>query len=254
VEDLANRVIFENRLVHIHFIESEKQTQLPLRTQSARQGWLRIIEIADFDWSPCGGTHCRQTGEVGLIKVRRWEKSKKRVRVEFYCGWRALRDYRWKNRVLYELSRLYSSNEHGVAKAAERNHSRQQDLRKRLARMEDTLLAAKAERFLRQSTARNGIQVVCDILEEEESQNAKELARRIVEGDSKRVVLLGIRGERPSLLFTCSDDFSHDMRDWIRMVAPFIQGRGGGNAKQAQAGGCREEGLEQALNKAQELL
>ena len=51
------------------------------------------MEIDNIDFSPCGGTHLRQTGEIGLIKIRKWEKYKGNIRLEFVCGNRALSLY-----------------------------------------------------------------------------------------------------------------------------------------------------------------
>ena len=44
---------------------------------------IRVIEIEDFDWSPCGGTHAARTGQVGLIAVRSYERAKKMTRLAF---------------------------------------------------------------------------------------------------------------------------------------------------------------------------
>jgi alanyl-tRNA synthetase len=47
---------------------------------------VRVVEIADFDWSPCGGTHATSTGEVGLIVVRASERAKRMVRIHLLAG------------------------------------------------------------------------------------------------------------------------------------------------------------------------
>src|SRR5437762_6432782 len=64
--DLANRIVWEDRPVRIYHVTKEESAQLPLRRDSARAGELRVIEIEDFDLSPCGGTHAQRTGEVGI--------------------------------------------------------------------------------------------------------------------------------------------------------------------------------------------
>src|ERR1044071_5731016 len=68
--DLANRIIWEDRAVHIRQVTKEEAASLPLRKDSAREGELRLIEIEGFDLTPCGGTHAGRTGEVGLIAAR----------------------------------------------------------------------------------------------------------------------------------------------------------------------------------------
>jgi misacylated tRNA(Ala) deacylase len=40
-------------------------------------GQVRLIEIAGFDLQPCGGTHVRNTGEIGAVRVTQIEKKGK---------------------------------------------------------------------------------------------------------------------------------------------------------------------------------
>ena len=254
VEDLANQMVFENRPIKIHFIDSADQDQMPIRKRSRLPGRLRIIEVADFDWSPCGGTHCRHAGEVGIIKVRRWERVRKQARVEFYCGKRALHDYRWKNRAIYRLSRLYSIADQEVVFAAEAQSEREQALRKSLSEMQHASLAAEADRLAQMSQDRKGIGIISEILGEDRQREAKELARNLIRDSQDRLVLLGVRGEQPALVFARSENLPYDMHKWIQEAAPFIKGRGGGSPQLAQAGGTQEKGLHEALERALEWL
>ena len=63
----------------------------------AERDELRLIEVADFDLSACGGTHVNATGQIGSILLRKTEKTRQGMRVEFVCGGRAVaaarRDY-----------------------------------------------------------------------------------------------------------------------------------------------------------------
>ena len=73
-EECANEIIFDNRPVKCYFVEGEEELKgLNLRKVLEKTGKIRIIEVEDFDFSACGGTHCRATGEVGLIKITKWE-------------------------------------------------------------------------------------------------------------------------------------------------------------------------------------
>ncbi len=247
VEDLANQVLFENRSIHIRFIDSAAQNQFPVRKLSARSGEVRIVEIDDFDYSPCGGTHCRNTAEIGLIKIRKWERAKKQARVEFYCGGRALRDYRWKNRAVYRLSRLFSVTDTQILEAARQMQDREAVARKRIAQVEDQLLELEGQLLLQKCDRRGGLELICKIFTGRHVKELKALAGKISRDGTARIVLFGLRAERPALVFACSRDVPFDMSQWIAEVAPLIEGRGGGQAWQAQAGGDRVEGLDQAL-------
>jgi alanyl-tRNA synthetase len=250
VEDVANRIIIECRPVRVHLVDARRQSEFPLRKPSDRKGTLRIVEISDFDFSACGGTHCRSAGEVGLIKIRRWERAKKRARVEFYCGGRAFRDYRWKNRAVYRLSRLFSRPDREVVEAAREHLEREEGLRKRLVEGQDRYLESEAARLLAGAQEVRGIRVVRRVLTGMDMGAVRELARKLVQDGEKRLALLGLAGESPALVFARSEDLPWHMGDWIRKAAPLIAGRGGGSPRHAQARGSRSEGLEAALDDA----
>ena len=71
-------------------MDDEGVKRFALRKPPKFTGRIRIVEIPDWDVSACGGTHTRRTGEVGVIKIVRWEKVRGNLRFEFLCGARAL--------------------------------------------------------------------------------------------------------------------------------------------------------------------
>nr|MDQ3805510.1 alanyl-tRNA editing protein [Acidobacteriota bacterium] len=73
--DRANEIIWDDRPVRVHRVTPDEAARLPLRKDSAREGELRVVEIEGFDFSPCGGTHARSTGEVGCVVARQWERA-----------------------------------------------------------------------------------------------------------------------------------------------------------------------------------
>ncbi|HJX87060.1 MAG TPA: alanyl-tRNA editing protein, partial [Gemmatimonadales bacterium] len=85
----ANRIVTENRPVEVSFEEAASAEGL--RKASEREGTLRVVSIRDLDRSACGGTHVRTTGEIGPVFIRRLERVRKTVRLEFLCGERAVR-------------------------------------------------------------------------------------------------------------------------------------------------------------------
>jgi alanyl-tRNA synthetase len=101
-EERANALVCENRPVCASF--DDATTATGLRKASDRVGEIRIVTIEGIDKSACGGTHVRSTGEIGPVVIRHVEKTKKLVRVEFICGFRALRRARADFNALSALS------------------------------------------------------------------------------------------------------------------------------------------------------
>lgn len=103
-EARANVVIVENRSVSIGFEENPDG----LRKASERTGPLRIVSIEGLDKSACGGTHVKQTGEIGALLLRKAEKIRGNTRVEFVCGSMAVRRARMDFELLTAAGRAFS--------------------------------------------------------------------------------------------------------------------------------------------------
>ena len=85
-------IVAAARRVAVRFEEAAEADGL--RKASERRGTLRIVAIEGIDKSACGGTHVRSTSEIGLIQIRKLDKIRGNVRLEFVCGDRALRRVR----------------------------------------------------------------------------------------------------------------------------------------------------------------
>src|SRR5262249_35567530 len=65
-ENLANEVVFDDREIRTHLLTPDQALTMPLRKESFVTDCVRVVEIDEFDFSPCGGTHAVRTGEVGM--------------------------------------------------------------------------------------------------------------------------------------------------------------------------------------------
>ena len=107
VEEKANEIIVQNRPVEISFEDAEQAEGL--RKASERTGTIRIITIRDLDRSACGGTHVRATGEIGSLLIRKVERVRRGLRLEFLCGSRAHRRARADYDLITRLANDFSA-------------------------------------------------------------------------------------------------------------------------------------------------
>jgi len=87
-----NALIAESQLVAPRWITDEELAAKPeiVRTMSVKpptgMGKVRLVEISGLDLQPCGGTHIRNTSEIGPIAVSKIEnkgKQNRRVMLAF---------------------------------------------------------------------------------------------------------------------------------------------------------------------------
>src|SRR5881296_630723 len=146
-EELANRIVRENRSVVVRYIAHENVADAGLRKPTERSGEIRVIDIAGYDRSACGGTHVRGTGEIGPILVTGIERVKKQTRVEFICGNRVLQYARDANRTLQNISQTISAAPFETARAVRALWDEYQKARKRIQELEAGLLDHEAAHF-----------------------------------------------------------------------------------------------------------
>jgi len=98
VEELANRIIYENRPLLTHWVERPLAEQMlargDLRKLPPLEGPFRIVQMQGIEFNACGGTHVQTTGAIGSLLLRRVEKVRQGWRIEFVCGLRAIRTAR----------------------------------------------------------------------------------------------------------------------------------------------------------------
>jgi alanyl-tRNA synthetase len=118
VVSAANACVLEDRPIHIHEVPRDELDRFPLRRDpGAEHEILRLVEIEDWDWSACGGTHAGRTGEVGTVHVLGVEKIRELWRVRFLAGGRTVRYLYRAHRVLDETARAHSLRWDAIAEA-----------------------------------------------------------------------------------------------------------------------------------------
>lgn len=106
-EDLVNAVVMSDVAVLTSFPTPEELATLTLRKQPNAEksaAGVRVVTIEGFDVSPCGGTHCTRTGQIGQVRIVATEKYKGMLRVTFHAGRRALTDARARHDLLSALA------------------------------------------------------------------------------------------------------------------------------------------------------
>ncbi len=241
VEMLANKIVWENRDVLVHFVNDSEISKFPLRKSPKVTGTVRIIEVKDFDFSPCGGTHVSKSGEISLIKVRRWERVKGGLtRVEFVCGIRALRDYQIKNKISNELVALLSVKEPEISEYVVKLLESQKEKQRLINYLTEKLAEFEAEKFVQGAEKINDINFVSLHFDDREPDALKLLARKLIQYP-KVVSLVASKFGRANFVIARSADVDVDLREILKGILNEVEVRGGGKVDFIQFGGQIEK-------------
>jgi alanyl-tRNA synthetase len=223
----ANAVIFENRPVTVRYGTAEQLAELGVRKEVERRGILRAIEIEGADLQPCGGTHVKSTGQIGLIFVRRCTKIRQDWRVEFVCGKRAERcataDYQLVRAIADQLSCAPEEIPAAIEKSATEREANFKSMRAALQQLAE----ARAKLLVEACTpGTNGIRVVTQLLREESPGLLLPLATEIAK--SEKTVAFLIHEGSGQLVFAQHPSAGKDLNATLNQVLAENQGRGGG--------------------------
>jgi alanyl-tRNA synthetase len=223
----ANVVIFQDRPVTVRYGTASQLAALGVRKEVEREGILRAIEIEGADLQPCGGTHVKNTGQIGMILVRRCTKIREDWRVEFVCGKRAEQcagaDYK-----LLRLLGDRLSCAPGEIPAAIGKSAAERDLYfKSLKTAMQQLGEARAKLLVQENApGPNGIRVIARLLKAENPDLLLPLATEITMND-KTVALL-IHEGTGQLVFGQHPGVANDLNAVLKQVLVEVPGKGGG--------------------------
>ena len=212
---------------------------------------VRVVRFGD-SVELCGGTHTRNTGTIGLFKVRAESAVAAGVRrIEAVTGAAAEETIHIVEDLLRTVRGLFN-NVPDLTGAIEKMIGENADARKQLEAVAEEKAAALAEKILADAEEVNGIRVA-----RFDSSINPAVARNmalLLQKKAQNLVLAGAFAfdGKPNLVLMYSNDLVAKGKNAgkdIREAAKFIQGGGGGQPGLATAGGRVVEGLPDALNK-----
>jgi alanyl-tRNA synthetase len=229
-ESRANEEARGGPALHIGFEEAEGAEGL--RKQSQRSGMLRIVEIEGIDKSACGGTHVRSLAETLPLQIRKLERVRGNVRLEFVCGCRAERRAKRDYRMLQELARQSAAPIDKLAEVLAALRQRLGEAEKERQRLADSLARREGvELYAATTPSADGIRrAVWDVEQIGETVRAQALAYTV--GARSLVMVLSAKGA--GVLIACSGDIGMDAGAILKETLAEFGGKGGGSASLAQ--------------------
>jgi alanyl-tRNA synthetase len=235
-ETEANRVVWEDRPVHIRFADAEEAARLPLRKEPVRTGTLRLIDVEGFDLSACGGTHVARTGAIGVIAVAAWERFKGGQRIEFLCGGRALERFRAARDTVAASVRLLSVLPGELPAAIQRMQAEARDQKRAVVGLQEELARFRAEDLAAAGELFAAGRLVLRAIDAD-ANGLKSLAAAVAARPGQVVVLAS--AARPALVVAArsADIGAVSAQQIVAALTARFGGRGGGKPELAQAGG-----------------
>lgn len=236
----TNEIIWENRPVHISYMDSTEAVKLKDKMRkfnSKLTGTLRIVSVENADICTCCGTHPPFTGMLGSVKVIRHEKHKGGCRVEFVCGSRALADADKKNSTLLTVAQGLSVKPEQVPDALAKLKAdllaQLDDVKSKLLKIEEAQLQ---ELYENAPTNAAGTKILAVPLDGHDAKDIKVFLPKATALEHTICLLVAAKPERISYAAALGAATEGDCRVLIKLLNEAFGGRGGGKSDCAQGG------------------
>jgi alanyl-tRNA synthetase len=230
-EALANSVVDDDVVVRAWFPEPEELARIPLRRDPKVHDEIRIVGIGDFDFTPCGGTHCAHSSEIGSIRVTGSERYKGGSRVSFAAGSRARTLLGAESAILRGMARELSCAPGDVPGALEKLRRELSLSREALGRARSELAERAAEQLA--AVAETGVPVVAR-LEGASADILRRVATRVTRSPGAVAILAGSAPEGMPVVVARGESSEFDCREFMGRLAARAGGRGGGRPDRAE--------------------
>jgi alanyl-tRNA synthetase len=241
MERLVNRVVWESREVTWEELPREEalaRDEVAFNTKTEEgvtgQEQIRVVEIEDWDLAACGGTHVRNTREIGPVTVLdRSNPGEGLTRVEFAVGPsgidRRATEARAARAAASELDVGPTDLDDAVARVAE---DREQ-LAEQVEDLREQVVEARLSDLEEETVTRDGNEWLAGSVPSDDANALAEFAQRLSGGAANVAALVGENGTYVAV----ATDGSADAGEIVDDVTAEFGGGGGGGPTVAQGGG-----------------
>src|SRR5467141_3458431 len=252
-ERAANQVVFENRPANVRYGTADQLSELGVRKEVERDGILRAIEIEGADLQPCGGTHVKSTGQIGVVLVRRCSRVRQDWRVEFVCGGRAERVARHDFHLVRQTAEKLACAQEDVVSAASRAVAERDANFKTVRALLQRLAEAEAAVALQATPpGPQGVRILSRVFEGIPADYLGFFGTAFAK--SEKTIALLATAEDGQLLFAQDPSAGKDMNGLLKRVLEEAGGKGGGTRDFARGRLNDGASAKRALSLAEKLL
>ena len=264
IERLANQVVMKSLLVETSWMpreEAEKNYGFRLYQGGVVPGReIRVVKTKGWEVEACGGTHLKNTGEIGLIKIVHTERIQDGVeRIVFSAGLPALKAVQENERTLWKVSEELDVPLEKVEKTTKRLVAEWKEARRERERLLKQIASFTAEEYLATAKEIRGLKVVTKAVEGAiDVRSLIDISGQIARSYPNTITVLGGVFENNARIVVAAGpgaiDVGINAREIASSAASVLGGGGSGRPDFAQGGGTLVGKVPEALQKAEEVI
>jgi alanyl-tRNA synthetase len=203
---------------------------------------VRVVNFAGISVEFCGGTHVKNSSEIGTFIITKESGVSAGVRrIEAVCGLSAVSYMQELKEKVFEIENELKSKD--VKDAISKLKTQIKELKDSVKKLENSTQKTLEPKDI------NGVKVFVDVVE---NGDLKAIVDNLKNQHDKVAVMLFQPKDGKVMIVCGSKDCSIKAGDWIKNIAPIVGGGGGGRPDFAQAGGKNPEKIDEAVAKSME--
>jgi len=261
VENIVNEKIMDVYGVETKLmtLEEAKKTGAMALFDDKYGDKVRVVCVGEFSKELCGGTHVKNSGEIGLFKILSETGVAAGIRrIEAVTGFSAIKYVEEKQKLLKEVCQALKCNEKDVISKISHQGIELKEKEKEISELKSKLTSGAEDEILNSAKEIKGIKVVSYAVEGVDGNALRDLADKIRDKvGSGVVVLASASNDKVNLVAMATKDSLQKgihCGKIIKEVASIVGGGGGGRPDMAQAGGKNPEKIAEAIEKSYEII
>lgn len=261
IEAMVNEKIMDVDVVitEVMTIDEAKQSGAMALFNEKYSDNVRVVKVGEFSKELCGGTHVRNSGEIGLFKVISESGVAAGVRrIEAVTGFNALSLVEEKSKLIKNIESSLKSSEKEILNKIQLQINDLKEKEKEISALKGKLASGSEDELLESIVDIKGIKLIAGEISNVDANSLRDLADKLRSKLGSGVVVLGSTTEgKVSLVAMASKDAIEKgvhCGKIIKEVAAITGGGGGGRPDMAQAGGKNPEKLKEAIERVTELV
>ncbi len=260
IEELVNEYIFQNLSVETFeksLDEAKKEGAMALFGEKYGDR-VRMVKAGEISKELCGGTHVKNTGEIGIFKILKEESIGSGIRrIEAITAQKVLSYFKHQESMINEVCEICSATPEILKNKILKLQDTIKILENENTKFKNNLAGDKLQDIINNTQEIKDIKIASGILPETNVKNLRDTIDQLKNKFPKGVFILGcIEKGKPVMLVGITKNLISQLSadKIVKEIASILEGNGGGRPDLAQLGGTKPEKLESAIQHAIKLV
>jgi len=262
VEQLVNEQIYNaiDVQTQVMDIEDAKKTGAMSLFDEKYGETVRVLSIGDFSKEFCGGTHVKNSNDIGMFKIISEGGVASGVRrIEAITGYSVYNFIVEKQELIENVSSILKTSQDNLQKRASDLMTENKNLQKKIKEVQSAGAKTDIDSVIKSAKKIKDVNLLISSYEDMEDGILRDFAQNIIDKVENAVVVFSnVNTENQKLTFLCMVAKNlipkYNAGKIVKEVAIVTGGNGGGKPNMAMAGGKDVSKIQEALSKAEEVL